>query len=61
MTLAAMSAMSSRPPRPTTVWLSSDGLVLDAESGKSAHRNTKAYRVSGLSTGYAIRNSPAIA
>jgi HK97 family phage prohead protease len=30
---------------------------LDAEFGKSAYRNTKGRRVSGLSIGYAIRNS----
>jgi hypothetical protein len=30
---------------------------LDTEFGKSAYRNTKGRRVSGLSVGYAIRNS----
>ncbi len=30
---------------------------LDTEFGKSAYRNTKGRRVSGLSIGYAIRNS----
>ena len=30
---------------------------LDTEFGKSAYRNTKGCRVSGLSGGYAIRNS----
>lgn len=30
---------------------------LDTEFGKSAYRNTKARRLSGLSIGYAIRNS----
>ena len=30
---------------------------LDTEFGKSAYRNTKGRRVSGLSMGYAIRNS----
>ena len=30
---------------------------LDTEFGKSAHRNTKGRRVSGLSISYAIRNS----
>jgi hypothetical protein len=40
-----------------------DGLVikgrfdLDTEFGKSDYRNTKGRRVSGLSIGYAIRNS----
>ena len=30
---------------------------LDTEFGKSAYRNTKGRRLSGLSIGYAIRNS----
>ena len=40
-----------------------DGLAIkgrfdrDTEFGKSAYRNTKGRRVSGLSIGYAIRNS----
>ena len=49
--------MSSRPPRPTTVWRSQVRFDLDTEFGKSAYRNTKGRRVSGLSIGYAIRNS----
>ena len=49
--------MSSRPPRPTTGWASRAGLDLDTEFGKSDYRNTKGRRVSGLSIGYAIRNS----
>ena len=49
--------MSSRPPRPTTGWGSRAGLDLDTEFGKSDYRNTKGRRVSGLSIGYAIRNS----
>jgi len=44
-----------------------DGLAIkgrfdrDTEFGKSAYRNTKGRRVSGLSIGYAIRNSTKIA
>jgi HK97 family phage prohead protease len=57
MTHAAMSAMLSRPPRPTTVRRSRAGFDLDTEFGKSAYRNTKGRRVSGLSIGYAIRKS----
>jgi hypothetical protein len=34
---------------------------LGTEFGKSAYRNTKGRRVSGLSIGYAIRNSTKIA
>jgi hypothetical protein len=57
MTHAAMSVMSSRPLRPTTVWRSRGRFDLDTEFGKSAYRNTKGRRVSGLSIGYATRNS----
>ena len=57
MTHAAMSVMSSRPARPTTVWRSSAGLISTPSFGKSAYRNTKGRRASGLSIGYAIRNS----
>ena len=57
MTHAAMSVMSSRPPRPTTVSAIKGRFDLDTEFGKSAYRNTKGRRVSGLSIGYAIRNS----
>ena len=52
-----MSVMSSRPPRPTTDRRSKGRFDLDTEFGKSAYRNTKGRRVSGLSIGYAIRNS----
>jgi hypothetical protein len=48
--------MSSRPPRPTTIRRSLGRFDLDTEFGKSAYRNTKGRRVSGLSIGYAIRN-----
>jgi hypothetical protein len=57
MTHAAMSVMSCRPPTPTTVWRSKGRFDLDTEFGRSAYRNTKSRRVSGLSIGYAIRNS----
>ena len=46
---------------------SCDGLAItgrfdrDTEFGKSAYRNTKGRKVSGLSIGYAIRNSTKIA
>ena len=49
--------MSSRPPRPTTIRRSLGRFDLDTEFGKSAYRITKGRRVSGLSIGYANRNS----
>ena len=57
MTHAAMSVMSSRPPRPTTVWRSRAGLISTPSSASRHYRNTKGRRVSDLSIGYAIRNS----
>ena len=50
-------ASGTRRYRPTTVWRSRGRFDLDTEFGKSAYRNTKGRRVSGLSIGYAIRNS----
>ena len=57
MTPTAMSVMSSRPPRPTTIRRSLGRFDLDTEFGKSAYRNTKGRRVSGVGIGCAIRNS----
>jgi hypothetical protein len=53
MTHAAMSVMSSRPPRPTTVWIKGR-FDLGTEFGKSDYRNTKGRSVSGRSIGCAI-------
>ena len=57
MTLATTSVMSSRPQRPTRRLAIKGRFDLGTEHGMAAYRNVKGRRVSGLSIGYAIRNS----
>ena len=52
-----MSVMSSRHTRQPNAWRSRATSTSTPEFGNSAYRNAKGRRASGLSMGYAIRNS----
>ena len=57
MTHAAMSVMSSRPPRPTTVWRSRAGLISTPSSASRPTETPRAAECQVLSIGYVIRNA----